>query len=354
PMLVVCTARPELLERRPSWGGGKRNVVTLPVDVLTEHETVELIESLLGRHRIKDGTRKRLLQSAAGNPLFAPRVGRTLRERGEGEELGMPATVQGIVEARLDGLSDDERRVLGDAAVFGKVFWAGAVEGLGGGVSPQDALRSLEHKELIQRARSSAIEGQDEYAFQHFLVADAACDRIPPRERAEKHRLAAEWFESFDRPDDDAELIAHHYVAALELGGNPAALGTRGRLALRHAGDRALRLGACPPAVSYFEAALKLWPEDDPDRPLLPVGLGQAMQGAGDPRATETLEDAQQALSRVGHAEEAAEADALLSEAWWFQGQRDRAFAHLNRARQLVRRAPPSASKARVNAQYAR
>src|SRR5262249_51631138 len=146
-------------------------------------------------------------------------------------------------------------------AVFGKVFWSGSLAALDGADPDALPLHSLVRKEFVRRERRSSVGGQDEYAFRHVLVRDVAYGQIPRGERAEKHRLAAEWIESLsERGDDFADLLAHHYVSALEYGAD--GLGERAAKALRDAGDRATELHSYPSAVRYYRAAVDLLPED--------------------------------------------------------------------------------------------
>src|SRR2546430_6132347 len=256
PILVLCTARPELLERRPGWGGGKANAATISLPPLEDEDTARLFASLLDRAVLPAETQSELLSRAAGNPLYAEQYARMLLERGSAEER--PATGQGIIPARLDVLSDVEKALLQDAAVVGKVFWLGSVQAIGEVERgpAEEALLGLERKELVQRARRSSVEGEAEYAFRHLLVRDVAYGQIPRAARADKHRAAAEWVEALGRPDDHAEMLASHYSRALEYarasGGEDAELVERGRLALRGAGERAASLSAWPTAARFY------------------------------------------------------------------------------------------------------
>src|SRR5206468_2219826 len=144
-----------------------------------------------------------------GNPLYAEQYVRMLAEREAGDEL--PESVQGIIAARLDSLPAHEKSLLQDASVVGKVFWLGAL-----GATEQQ-LHPLQQKEFLQRARRSTVEGETEYSFKHVLVRDVAYGQIPRADRAQKHVRTAEWIESLGRPEDHAEMLAHHYANALEL-----------------------------------------------------------------------------------------------------------------------------------------
>ena len=273
PLLVVATARPELLERRPGWGGGKLNATTLALAPLTEEQTAQLLGSVLGTPVLSAETQAVLLERAGGNPLYAEQFAELYVERGSTDELTLPETLQGIIAARLDGLSPDEKSLMLDAAVVGKVFWTGAL------ARDEDeataTFHSLERKGFVRRQRRSSVEGQSELAFAHALVRDVAYGQIPRADRATKHRGVAEWIESLGRPEDHAEMRAYHWRSALDLarasGAETDDLIERARVSLRDAGDRASGLNNHAAAASLYDDALGLWPESDPERPAAPV-----------------------------------------------------------------------------------
>jgi class 3 adenylate cyclase/tetratricopeptide (TPR) repeat protein len=360
PILVVGTARPELLARRPGWGGGKPNALTLSLSALSNEDTAQLLHTILGRPVLDAEVQEKLLERAGGNPLYAEEFARLLGERDEIDDLRLPETVQGLIAARIDALPHDEKALLQDASVLGKVFWLGAAAELARleRWTAEERLHALERKEFVRRERRATVSGEVEYAFRHLLVRDVAYGQIPRGERAEKHRLAAGWIEALGRTEDHAELLAHHYVAALELAqaaGRPSGeLTDPARLALKEAGDRAFALNSFPTSARSYERALRLWPVDAPDRPELMFRLGRALTLAGDERREQALEEARSALVGAGDAELAGQADALLAEYWWHRGDRDRAFQHLERALGLVAAAPPSAAKAHVLSQVSR
>jgi DNA-binding SARP family transcriptional activator len=270
PLLVVATARPELLERRPGWAGGKPSALTTSLPPLSEGDTTRLVAVLLEQMVVPTEANEALLARIGGNPLYAEQLCRILAEHGRLEEL--PGTLHGIVAARLDALADVEKQLLQDAAVVGNVFWVGALAAVGG-VGHRDAeelLRALVRREFVQRARRSSVAGDTEYAFRHELLRDVAYGEIPRAGRAERHRRAAEWIDSMGRPDDHAELLAHHYLAALDYAGatgdDVAILVERAAQALRHGGLRAIRLSANERAVEHFSRAIGLMerlPEGD-------------------------------------------------------------------------------------------
>jgi class 3 adenylate cyclase/tetratricopeptide (TPR) repeat protein len=357
PLFVLCTARPELLERRPGWGGGKTNAATISLPPLADDESARLFASLLEQPLLEADTQAVLLSRAAGNPLYAEQYARMLSERGDAEDLPLPETVQGIIAARLDGLSETEKTLLQDAAVVGKVFWHGAVATIGG-IEPraaEDALRGLERKELVERARRSSVQDEIEYAFAHLLVRDVAYGQIPRMVRGDKHRAAAAWIERLGRSEDQAEMLAHHYSSALEYlraaGQDVGALAEPTRVALANAGDRAAGLHAWPAAAGFYEDALDLCPEGDPAAPYLRFRLGQARvndTGAG----IELLEESVDGLAAGGDVEAAAEAAVATARAYWARGDVERHERYLDRTLELV--ADCADSPARVRAMAAR
>ncbi len=351
PLLVVATARPELLSRRPGWGGGKQNASTVSLSPLSDSETQSLVGSLVERAVMPVSMREAVLERAQGNPLYAEEFARLLSERGRLDEL--PESVQGIIAARLDGLSRDEKELLQDAAVVGKVFWSGAVAEMRGRgrTEVEGHLHGLERKEFVRRERRSSLAGETEYAFRHILVRDVAYGQIPRGERGERHAMAAGWIESLGRPADHAELLAQHYLSAIELAraaGRPTeSYADRARTTLREAGDRATGLNAFAPAARYYRAALDLTTAGDPDRPMLLFRYGKALR-ASEESGSEILAEAETALRAEGDRETAAEAAVLQGELAWFAGDGERATNHLARAADLVDGLPPSASKAFV------
>src|SRR5262245_5162078 len=164
PILAVCTARPELLSRRPGWGGGKPNSLTLSLSPLNDDETARLVAALLERSVLPSETQTALLARAGGNPLYAEEVVRMVTDRelvtGQ-DDLPMPESVQGIVAARLDALPEDEKLLLQDASVLGKVFWLGAAAEVGGVErhAAEEALFRLERKEFVRRERRASVAG---------------------------------------------------------------------------------------------------------------------------------------------------------------------------------------------------
>jgi class 3 adenylate cyclase/tetratricopeptide (TPR) repeat protein len=274
-LLLICTARPELLERRLHWSGGKLNAATVALAPLSEDETGELVAAL-ATGRIDAEARAAVLARAAGNPLYAEQFVRMVADRGD-DAAALPETVQGIIAARLDLLPSEEKELLQRAAVVGKVFWSGAIAALGG-ASEGDvelSLHGLERKELVRRERRSSVGGENEYAFRHALLRDVAYGQIRRAQRAELHRRAALWIETLGRAEDLADLRAHHWLNAVDYarqaGLDASEVERRARGALIEAADRARALNAIAAACRFYEQALELWPGQDVERDLLAV-----------------------------------------------------------------------------------
>ena len=353
PILVVCTARPELLERRPGWGGGKRSALTVSLSPLSEDDVERLIGALLAERPVPAAQVRELLAHAGGNPLYAEEYVRMIAEAEAGADLPLPETVQGIIAARLDTLAGEEKALVQDAAVVGKVFWVGALAAVSDRAVPEveDGLQRLERKEFVRRERRSSVAGETAFVFRHVLVRDVAYGQIPRTGRAERHRRAAEWLESLagDRAEDIADLIAHHYLSALQFaraaGRGLGDLPERAREALAEAGDRALTLSAYGPAVRFYREALASWPEDDAERPPLLLRYGQALFRA-EQTGAEVLAEAARELLEAGELELAAEAEVLLGDLLLIaQGRRDEAESHFDAAVALLFAQPPSRSK---------
>lgn len=381
-LLVVATARPRLLERRPHWTAGDREGArrTVHLGPLSEEHTGMLLESLLSRHGYGGAIDPVLLARVAGNPLFAEEYVRMLRDRGGADQLQpaavaarpsdsqadvpLPETVHAIIAARLDALSFEDKAVLQDAAVLGRSGWAGALAAVG--EHNRDELNArladLERREFVRWLRRSTVGGEREFEFRHILVRDVAYGQIPRVERAGKHQRAAEWLsglttgapegasEGKDRTADKTELIAHHYESALTFakaaGRENVELKERAAHALRDAGDRAAALGVHVTAARYYTKALDLWWVESPERPELELRAGKALC-LGEGRGEELIGRARDALLAAGDKPQAAEAEALLIELAYLRGSGERE-AHVERALELVADAPPSRSKAAV------
>jgi tetratricopeptide (TPR) repeat protein len=278
PLLVVACARPELLERRPEWSGGKRNALTVSLGPLSPDETARLVESLLGRDPADEAFRAAVVERAAGNPLYAEEFVRMQASGGDVE--GLPDSVLGIVAARVDLLPAAEKELLRDAAVMGGVVWSDGLRA----VSEHDEdtvdglLRALGRKEFLRRERRSAVQGASEHSFVHGLVRDAVYGALPRPERVDRHVRVARWIESLpdDRREDRAEMLAHHYLEAIELARTAdldvSELEPRAATAFREAGMRAFAVGAFPATVRALRRAAEWLPHGLDARALRALG----------------------------------------------------------------------------------
>ena len=303
PLLLLCTARPELYERFPAFGANARNAQRINLDPLSDAETGELVSGLLERVLLPAATRLQLLERAGGNPLYAEEFVRLLADRGD-QDAGteVPDSVQALIAARLDTLPADRKSLLQDAAVVGKVFWAGALAAMGDR-DPSDVtqvLHELARKELVRPVRGSSMAGEQEYTFWHALVRDVCYAQIPRLARAARHEAAAAWIELVvgARVADLADVLAYHYLAALELHEAAGDLEQQADLqghamrSLGLAGARALVLDV-ERAEGQLTRALELAPADAPERASLLEDWARAVQQQGRLReAREALEEA--------------------------------------------------------------
>jgi class 3 adenylate cyclase/tetratricopeptide (TPR) repeat protein len=295
PVLIVAAARPELFERAPGWGEGKRNAATIWLGPLSEPETAMLISGLLDQAVLPAETQRALLERAGGNPLYAEefvqmlvdrglleRGGRSLRLAGD-VQIPVPETIQAIIGSRLDALSPGTKALLQDASILGRELWVGAVAAIGG-TDPERVRAGLEDAaglELIRPIRPSSIRGEEEYAFWHLLIRDVAYARMPRADRGAKHRAAAAWIAEVagDRAGDQAEVLAHHYGRALEMeiatgGADVEGLRERTVHHLVEAANRAARVDA-ESAHGHLVHAIDLLPETDPARHRILLRLGE-------------------------------------------------------------------------------
>jgi class 3 adenylate cyclase/tetratricopeptide (TPR) repeat protein len=316
PLLLVVTARPEFASKAPEFGAEARAVTPLALSPLGDADTAALLAGLLNATLVDAGLQARLLERAGGNPLFAEQVVRLLTERGAlrrrgpavelavAGELPVPDSLSALITARLDTLPRQDKALLGDAAVIGRIFWSGAVAALAGRDEEEvrRSLRSLARAGFVTRLPRSGVTGQAEYRFVHALVRDAAYTGLPRGIRGARHLAAADWLESQagDRGADTAEVVAHHAITAIELAearGDAIAVDSlRGPTARRlvAAGDRAWVLGEAAAERHYARAAGLLGP-GDPGRASVLCKWGRASWVAGKP------EQAQAALEEALH-----------------------------------------------------
>jgi class 3 adenylate cyclase len=361
PMLIVCTARPELFERRAGWAGGTTNPNTLTLTSLSDEDTARLVGDLLGQALLPADVQQRLLTQSGGNPLYAQEYVRMLQDRSllvhgdagwalVGEIEDPPESIQGIIAARLDTLPADEKLLLQDAAVIGRTAWLGAVCALTER-NPWEAdelLHGLERKQLVQRVRRSSIDGETEFTFGHALTKDVAYSQIRRAQRAQKHEAAAAWIEHLaGEREDKAELLADHYTQTLSLRealGEPSdVISHRALAAFSEAGDQAAATYAHAAAARHYQAALALTSPSDPrHRAKLLLDHATAHYNAGT-ATQEILEAAIDAQIAVEDWYAAAQTEHMIS--LWYRdsaGDGEQREQHMQLAATYAARVPPS------------
>jgi predicted ATPase/class 3 adenylate cyclase len=321
PILLICLARAELLEERSAWAGGKLNSTSLLLEPLPDEACATLIENLLDR-TVPAAVKERIAHAAEGNPLFVEELvamlvddGALRREEGSWvtttdlSSLAVPPTIQALLDARLDRLPTDERRVIERAAVAGRIFSRSAVRVLS---PPEDhplldeGLADLVRKQLI-RPHHAEFGRENTYRFRHSLIRDAAYRQMPKATRADLHERFADWLETAGEPRsaEQEEILGYHLEQAFrfrqELGESRLELATRAGERLGSAGLRAVDRGDLPAAVSLLSRATALLPDSKEERrELLPV-LGSALMGTGDfPRAERVLTEALESARAAG------------------------------------------------------
>jgi class 3 adenylate cyclase len=255
PVLLLTLARPELLDTRPAWGGGLLAYNALPLEPLEGSDAAELALHLLG------GNTKavEVAKAGEGNPLFIEQLAAVLNEGGEQAE-SLPTTIRGLVAARLDALPADERDVILDASINGRIFWRGALARIARDPdSLGAALAALERRDLIRRDAVSRIEGDQQWSFKHVLIRDVAYDLQPRARRRAGHRHTAEFIEeSTPEVGDAGAALARHWRGAGEL-----------ERAVKHfvaAAEEAERGWAKQYAVTLYKEALEMTPTEDLER----------------------------------------------------------------------------------------
>ena len=281
-LLIVATSRPELLDRRPAWGGGRRSFTALALEPLTEAQTRELVGKLA--KRLPQTTRDQIVERSGGNPFFTIELARALADRGLGRQIAahdaLPDTVQEAVQERLDLLSTRERAVLQAAAVAGRQFRPATLRAVLDAPAPAEidtALDGLLARDLIAPAEGGA------YSFRHILIRDVAYGTLARAERIRMHAAVAAWLEQFaaGRVDEFVELIAYHYREAVHLARQSAVPldvpvdVARAVHFLERAGEIASRAGAFSEARAHLEHAIELAPEVE--HPRLYEALGDCL-----------------------------------------------------------------------------
>lgn len=317
PILLLCLARPDLLDARPAWGTDISDADRVRLAPLTEEDSERLIDNLLGPAPLDEDVRARIRHAAEGNPLFVEEFLRMLVDDGllrrddgrwtaDGDlsSIAIPPTINALLGARLARLSTEERAVIQRASVVGKVFWWGAVAALS--PDPDQAavgghLQALVRRELVRPDRSR-FAGEDAFHFSHILIRDAAYAGTIKETRAHLHEGFADWLEgrAADRLTEFEEVVgyhleqAHRYATELGLDGEALPrLAARAAERLATAGERALARVDIHAAINLLSRAVSLMEARDPKRVELLVDLAEALaEGAQVDRARQVLRQA--------------------------------------------------------------
>jgi DNA-binding SARP family transcriptional activator len=393
PILLLCLGRPELLDARPRWAGGRANINSTLLEPLSTAESEQLVELLLAGGELTGGLRDRILGAAEGNPLFIEQMLAMLAENGDGGSE-IPPTIHALLAARLERLDAEERRVVQRAATIGREFRRAAVIDL----SPKeergavgDALQKLVRRELLRPA------GDESFRFRHLLFQEVAYDSLPKQARGGLHERFADWLEraTEDRVSEYEEIVGYHLEQAYRYRAELApvdedarALARRAATRLGAAGRRAYERGDVHAAALWLSRAAALLEPGAPGRAELLADLGEALRETGDfERAESVLAEVTGAAAAAGDQvlearaqlirlrlhmqtdpasedvaaegallvetfEEAGD-ERLLAKAWellawppWFRGQAAAADEALRRAIEYARRAGDARTEA--------
>ena len=324
PLLLLCTARPDLLELHPVWREETPTTRTLTLLPLSDAESALVVSNLLGEGVLAAGPRRRIVEAAQGNPLFVEQLLSMLiddgqiRRSGSGwvavgdlSRLAIPPTISALLTARLDRLAPAERAVLERASVIGQTFYLGAVESLcaeGLRAEVRPVLEALARRELVVPALSPLAD-EEAFSFQHVLIRDAAYQGLLKRTRADLHERFVDWIEAHvgDGLREYEEIRGYHleqtFVALSQLGpldAHGVAVGERGAGHLAAAGERARDSGDMPAASSLLRRAAALVPEG-PATPTLLLHAGEALGEMGEfDTASQVLSEAVERAQQRG------------------------------------------------------
>jgi class 3 adenylate cyclase/tetratricopeptide (TPR) repeat protein len=370
PLFVVTAARPELLDRRDTWGAGKRNFTSMYLEPLSEPAMRALLEGLVPG--LPDSLRDQILARAEGVPLYAMETVRMLLDRGhlvrEGsvyrptgpiEALEVPETLHALIAARLDGLSDEERRVVQDGAVLGKTFTRGSVEALSGieAARVEPVLAALVRKEVLSIQADPRSPEHGQYGFLQDLMRRVAYETLSMRDRRERHLAAADYLERTLADDDEiVEVLASHYIDAYAAGPDvdgADAVRRRASELLMRAGDRAESLGATTEAQRYYTRAAELSETQLDEAALLDRAAQMAVRAAAQDAAADLAERAQALYEAAGEHGAAARVLIIRSRIDQAQGRLDEGLERMQRAYDVLREEPPDESFATLTTRLA-
>ena len=265
PLLLVCLARPELLDLRPDWGGGRVRATSIELEALRRDESEQLVDALLEDGELTEEARQELLDKTEGNPLYVEETMRMLAEEGIQSVDRIPDTLQALIAARIDRLPAATKAILQRAAVIGRIFWVDAVQRLSPELdSVEEPIDDLLLRDFVLPEPRSSIRAENAYRFKHVLIREVAYSGLSKSARAEHHKAFAEWLK--ERAGDELlEIRAFHLDRATALlaeldGSAPVELQHEAAEALTEAGLRAFAREANRTARQHFVRAVELEP----------------------------------------------------------------------------------------------
>jgi predicted ATPase/class 3 adenylate cyclase len=359
PIFVVALARPELLERRPTWGTGRHGTTTMSLEPLPDEAMEALLRGMVPG--LPQDLLQRIRDRAEGIPLYAVETVRMLLDRGllkaagdryepvgDVKELAVPETLQALISARLDGLPPEERQLLQAASVLGKTFTVSAVAQLSGRdeAETDPLLASLVRKELLNRQVDPRSPERGQYSFLQSLVQRVAYETLSKRDRRTRHLAAADHLERAWAGDEDeiVEVVASHlldaYALAPEADDAPE-VRSRARTMLERAGERARSLASLRLAQGYFERAAELSDEPRSTSDLLLAAAECARAVSTNDDAIALAVRARDLYGSVGDAPGAAHASAVIGDALWLSDRIDEGVEQMEEALAVLADAAP-------------
>jgi class 3 adenylate cyclase/tetratricopeptide (TPR) repeat protein len=360
PVLQVCLAREELLERAPGWGAARRAASSIFLEPLAASETRDLIAGLLVDGQVTSEVIDPLTERAGGNPLFAEELVQRISEEGGANVTELPDTVHGVLAARLDSLRPFERQVMQHAAVVGRTFWEAALEQLARDEQGdlQAALVALREKDLIVFGEGAAFHGEQELAFKHVLIRDVAYGMVPKAIRARKHDEVGVFLEqrAGERSEEVVALLAQHYgraaVLAEEVQLDPEELHrlrVKALTSVEAAGDAAVALYANREALAQYEGAEVFTTDDLVARARIAEKRGDVALRLG--RVDAAIELWQWCLTHhedLDEVEHVAELHRKIGSALAHKGERKQAIEHHQQGINLIKDLEPSLALVRL------
>jgi class 3 adenylate cyclase/tetratricopeptide (TPR) repeat protein len=361
PLMLVCSARPDLEEVSPGFLGSEGRRRTVELQTLGADQAEALLADLTGDPALAATPfASALIENAGGNPLFLEETVRMLRDEGlidlqrwrsgEARDLPVPTSVQGLISSRLDRLAREEKQLAHHASVVGPVFWAGAVEHLGvqDGTPPDDprpGLGELERRDFVAHKAVSTVAGEDEYAFKHILMRDVAYGQVPKGRRAQLHLRFSDWVTVVrGKAEEFIEIVAWHLEQACglsrEVARSPIEPPIREAAeALAKAAGRAERRESLREARRYYTRALDVLGDDHADlRAELRLRRADILMMLGELKeASDELEEVTEAASALKRTDIACEASLLLGDIDQRQGRAAGAHERLTKAQDLAR-----------------